>query len=98
MKSLLWTALVAMLSTGAAFAEDHGGKGGHHGGPERMARMQQHLGLSDDQVTQMREIRQNGGSREEVHAVLSDDQRSQLEEHRAKKAARRAERESAAEQ
>lgn len=94
MKTLLWTALVAVLATQVALAEEGSGKHGQRGGPERMAKMQQHLGLSDDQVAQMREIRQNGGSREEVHAVLNDDQRSQLEEHRAKKAARRAEHES----
>ncbi len=57
--------------------------------------MRQHLNLSDEQVSQMREIRQNGGSREEVHAVLTDEQRTQLEEHRANKKARKAERQAA---
>ena len=64
--------------TGAAMAEDHGGRRG-----DRLARMQEHLQLTDEQVAQIRSIRENGGSREEVHAVLNDTQRAQLEEHRA---------------
>lgn len=56
----------------------------HHGkhGGDRLARMQQHLGLSDEQVAEMRAIRDNGGSREEMHAVLTDDQRKQLDQMR----------------
>lgn len=54
--------------------------GKRHG--DKLARMQQHLGLSDEQVAQMREIREKGGTREEMHAVLTDDQRAQLEQVR----------------
>ncbi len=56
---------------------------------ERLARLQRHLGLSDDQVSQMRDIRVTGGGREEVLEVLTDGQRSQLEEHRAQHRNRR---------
>jgi hypothetical protein len=45
--------------------------------------MQEHLQLSDQQVTEIRSIREAGGGREEVFSVLSDTQRAQLEEHRA---------------
>jgi Spy/CpxP family protein refolding chaperone len=49
----------------------------------RLGRMQEHLGLSDDQVAEMKAIRESGGSREDVHAVLTDEQRDQLAELRA---------------
>ena len=68
----------AALLTSAVMAEDHGGRRG-----DRLARMQEHLQLTDEQVAQIRSIRENGGSRDEVHAVLNDTQRAQLEEHRA---------------
>lgn len=44
--------------------------------------MQEQFGVTDDQFSQMREIRSNGGSREDMKAVLSDDQRSQMREWR----------------
>ncbi len=49
---------------------------------KRIARMQEHLGLSDEQMRQMREIRENGGSREEIFAVLNDEQRALMDERR----------------
>ncbi len=55
----------------------HGKRGG-----DKLARMQQHLGLSDEQVAEMRSIRDNGGTREEMHAVLTDEQRAQLDRMR----------------
>ena len=60
--------------------KSHRSKGPHGG--DRIARMQQHLGLSDEQVAEMREIRENGGTREAMHAVLTDDQRAQLDQMR----------------
>ena len=87
MKTLISVTLGLLLATGAAWAkhppegEQGQGKRGQH-----MERMQQHLGLSDDQVSQMKEIRANGGSREEMReemrGVLSDDQQSQMREYR----------------
>ena len=74
---LIWI-LTAALFAGPALAEGQGGKRG-----DRFARMQEHLQLSDEQVAEMRSIRENGGSRGEVYAVLNDTQRAQLEEHRA---------------
>ena len=59
---------------------------GQQGGPKAggkgpgMARMQQELGLTDEQLEQMREIRQNGGTREEVQAVLTPEQQAQAAE------------------
>jgi hypothetical protein len=51
-------------------------------GEERLARMQQHLGLSNQQVSQIREIHANGGGREQVRAVLTGAQIEMMEEHR----------------
>ena len=48
----------------------------HH--EKRVQQMQDQFGVTDEQLSQMREIRRNGGSREEAHAVLSDDQREQM--------------------
>ena len=45
---------------------------------ERLSRMQQHLNLSEGQVSQIRGIHENGGGREEVAAVLTEDQRQQM--------------------
>ncbi len=55
-----------------------GGGNGH-----RMTHMQQALGLSQEQVEQIREIRQNGGGRDEIRGVLTDEQRALMDEHRA---------------
>lgn len=49
----------------------------------RMAHLQLSLGLSQEQVEQIREIRQNGGGRDQVRAVLTDEQRETLDQHRA---------------
>ncbi len=49
---------------------------------ERLNRMQQHLDLSEDQVSQIREIHRNGGGREELGAVLTESQRTQIRNHR----------------
>ncbi|MEH6637488.1 MAG: hypothetical protein V7700_18365 [Halioglobus sp.] len=56
-----------------------------HGSREdRAARMQQHLGLSDTQVAEIREIREAGGSREDIRAVLTPEQQTQFDEARSK--------------
>lgn len=54
------------------------GKGKEH----KLERMQQHLGLSDDQVAQIREIKANGGSREDIKAVLTEEQQQTWAQHR----------------
>ncbi len=79
MKKALILTLGLAVASAATFAGDNEGK---RGGGDRMARMQESLGLSDDQMEQMREIRKNGGSREEMRAVLTDEQRVLMEERR----------------
>ncbi|MEP1471079.1 MAG: hypothetical protein ABJK20_09530 [Halieaceae bacterium] len=81
-KTLISLLAAAVLATPLAFAEGKNKQGGEHRGKQRAAHMQEHFGVSDDQLSQMREIRDNGGSREDVRAVLSDDQRSQMEQWR----------------
>lgn len=58
-------------------------------GGERLERMQKRLGLSDEQVSQLREIRQRGGSREEIRAVFTDEQWTMMQERRRQANARR---------
>ena len=74
----------ATLFSAAAFAGD-GQYGGRPSPEERLARMQQHLQLRDDQVTQIRSIRESGGTREDIFNVLNETQQAQLREHRARK-------------
>ena len=88
MKVFIVTLVLALAST-TAMAER---SGGHHGGKKHMARMQQELGLTDEQVAEMRAIRQSGGSQEEVQAVLTEEQQSKAKEFRIEMKAPRGER------
>ena len=49
---------------------------------EHRARMQVELGVTDEQMQQMHEIRRNGGSREDAAAVLTEEQRAQMRQWR----------------
>jgi hypothetical protein len=89
MKTLITVTLSLLLAAGAAWAErPDGGQHSQDKRAERMAHMQQQLGLSDDQVAQMKDIRSNGGSREDMRAVLSDDQQAQMKELRKQRQAK----------
>jgi hypothetical protein len=76
MKKLLVTlSYLSVLSVPLALA-DHG---------DREQRMREHLGLSDAQVEQIRQIRAEGGGRDEISAVLTEEQRekaAQMRKHR----------------
>jgi molybdenum-dependent DNA-binding transcriptional regulator ModE len=48
------------------------------GEEERINRMREHLNLSDEQVSEIRSIKDSGGGRDEISAVLTDDQRQQM--------------------
>jgi len=79
MKMVLILILALAVVSAATYAGDNeGNRGG-----DRMARMQEHLGLSDEQMKQIREIRENGGGREEIRAVFTDEQRALMKERRA---------------
>ncbi len=69
---------LAVVSAPTSAGDNEGKRGG-----DCMARMQEHLDLSDDQMKQIREIRENGGSREEMRAVFTDEQRALMKERRA---------------
>ncbi len=78
MKKVLILILALAVVPAATFAGDNeGNRGG-----DRMARMQEQLGLSDEQMKQIREIRENGGGREEMRAVFTDEQRALMKERR----------------
>ncbi len=83
MRKLLILILGLAVTSAVTYAgEDTGNnKGKHHGG-DRMARMQENLGLSDEQVEQIRHIRETGGSREDMRAVFTEEQRALMKEHR----------------
>jgi superfamily I DNA and RNA helicase len=49
---------------------------------KRIAKMQKRLDLSDDQVKEIQEIREDGGSREDIIALLSDEQREKMKSKR----------------
>jgi len=58
----------------AALRKEHMGERG-----ERKTRMQTELGLSNEQMTKMEEIRKAGGSREEIRAVLTPQQQAKFD-------------------
>lgn len=81
-KTVITLLTAVLVATPLAFAEGKHKQGGEHRGKHRAAHMQEQFGVSDDQLAQMREIRENGGSRDEARAVLSDNQRSQIDQWR----------------
>ena len=83
-KKIIAVIAAALVAAPLAFAEGKGNgqQGSEHRAKHRAAHMQDQFGVSDEQLAQMREIRSNGGSREDVQAVLSDDQRTQMEQWR----------------
>ena len=86
-KEIIAVIAAALVAAPLAFAEGKGNSqtSGEHRAKHRAAHMQEQFGVSDEQLAQMREIRSNGGSREDVRAVLSEDQRSQMEQWRKDK-------------
>ena len=91
-KTLMIYGLAIALVGGSSLAMAGEGRGegkGPRGNPEeRLQRMQQHLDLSDDQVSQIQALQDSGLSRremrDEIHSnILTDDQRTRIEEHRA---------------
>lgn len=81
--------LILFLLAPSLYGGEKGNRQGGQMSPERMARMQERLGLTDEQVQQMQEIRANGGSRKDMRAVLTDEQRATLDELRRNRQARR---------
>ena len=80
-KKLLAGSVLALLVINSSYA----GKGPPATEEERaarMERMQQHLELSDEQVAEMRRIREEGGGREEVRALMTDEQRDKFDQMR----------------
>ena len=76
---------LALVGVQPAFAGD--GQREHRA--QHRQQMQEQFGITDDQASQMREIRRNGGSREDAHAVLTDEQRSAMRQWREENPDRR---------
>lgn len=85
MNRVLICTLILSFATSAAWAQPAGkGPGpGMRGQGARMQHIQQNLGLSQEQVDQIRTIRQNGGGRDEIRAVLTEEQRAKMDQHHA---------------
>jgi len=79
--------LLLILSTTAVSAKGNqgGNRQSNSGYGNRGAQMHNKLGLSHEQMTQMRKIRDNGGSREEMHGVLTREQRATMEKYRSQR-------------
>ena len=52
---------------------------------KRREHMRNYLELSEEQMQQMREIRENGGSREDINAILSPEQQQKMAELHARR-------------
>lgn len=83
MKKLV-LALTLTLASSAVLAQPPGGPQGGDGHPmgQMKERMKDELGLTDEQVKKMREIRDAGGSREDMQAVLTPEQKLKMAEMR----------------
>jgi Spy/CpxP family protein refolding chaperone len=79
MKNLLALALVMTLAAATALAGPPEGRGDPE---QRLAKMQQQLSLSDEQVQQIRENHANGGGREGMREILTENQREQFQQMR----------------
>jgi Spy/CpxP family protein refolding chaperone len=84
MKNLLTLFLLASLVCSLAFAEQEASEetnieatknSAHASGRHGKSKQNNYLGLTEQQQEQIREIRENGGSRDEVRAVLTVEQR-----------------------
>ena len=86
MKSTVSAALLALgLAVNPALADDPSDSARqqpHQAHKAHKARMQEQFGVTDEQFAQMREIRRNGGSRDDAASVLTPEQRDSMREWR----------------
>ncbi len=80
MKKIIFLILCMAMISADTLADDEKGK---QDSGDRMAKMQQNLGLSDGQVAEIRHIRDNGGGKEEIMAVLTEEQLTLMKERRS---------------
>lgn len=88
-------ALTLALASSVALAESEtGSENGSTSGAKAapVARMQDELDLTDEQKQKMREIRDAGGTREEMQAVLTAEQQAKAAELRKERMGERADR------
>jgi hypothetical protein len=84
MRQFFAAAAILVLLSATALAQVEGKRAG----ADQLARMQKNLGLSDEQVAQLHELRERGGSRKEVRAVFTDEQWALMQERRRQAKAR----------
>ena len=80
MKKMLILIICLTMMSVVAFAAD---KKAQQGNGDRMAKMQKNLGLTDQQVAEIRRIRDAGGGKEEILAVLTEQQVELMNQRRA---------------
>lgn len=80
MKKLLILIVCLIMTSVAALAADEKAK---QGNSDRMAQMQKNLGLTDQQVAEIRRIRDAGGGKDEIMAVLTEQQIEIMKQRRA---------------
>lgn len=80
--------LLMTLATGSACADKDKDKDKDGQKGPNYSRMQKELGLTEVQVQKMRDIREAGGTRDELDAVLTDEQRAKSDELRKEHAAK----------
>ncbi len=92
MKHSVIVFILALAAASATSAQDESRgdmQRGPHGNPEeRIERMRAHLGLTDEQVAQMREIQASDAGRrekrEQMRDILTEAQRDIMREHRSR--------------
>ena len=80
-KLMIVTACITSLTAGAVFAQK-GSQLTEEERAQRMERMKVHLELSDEQVAQMKQVRADGGSRDDIREVLTAEQAQKWDEAR----------------
>lgn len=80
-KLMIVTVCIASLTAGAVFAQK-GSQMTEEERAQRMERMKAHLELSDEQVAQMKQVRADGGSRDDIREVLTTEQAQKWDEAR----------------
>jgi len=87
-KYLIVYILLLLISSATIHAQsdskEDGERQGHvqQDGGDRIAQMQKNLDLTEEQVKQMRKIREEGGDRRQMRAVLTNEQRALMRERR----------------
>ena len=82
MKNLILASAVIAAMAGALAMAEPASHLSEEEKAQRLARMKAHLQLSDEQVAQMKQIRAEGGNRDDIRAILTQEQQQKWDEAR----------------